>query len=434
MPRTWTKNGTETDDWMLRFTVGDDYRWDRRLLPYDVRATEAHAWGLQQIGVLSEAELDAIREELDALLDAVDAGEVTVEPSDEDSHTVIENFLTARCGDTGKKIHTGRSRNDQVLAALRLWMRDVLAEMGGQVAGLVRTLCDLADAHDGVLLPGYTHMQRAMPSTVALWALGYAETWVDDLETLRHVRRQVNVSPLGSAAGYGVPVLDLPRQAVAERLGFRDVQTHATAVQLARGKHELAVAHACVQIAATANRMVSDLVLFATSEFDFVELPDALCTGSSIMPQKKNPDVLELVRGHYHRLTGQLQTLATLPANLSGGYHRDLQLSKAAVMTCVQGTSDVLQALQSVAEAVRFHPDATEAACTPDLTATQQALQQVADGVPFRTAYRSAADPDAWPESVEAADLLAAYATDGSPGQERPDRLRARLDGHDWVA
>ena len=152
------------------------------------------------------------------------------------------------------------------------------------------------------------------------------------------------------------------------------------------------------------------------------------------MPQKKNPDVLELVRGHYHRLTGQLQTLATLPANLSGGYHRDLQLSKAAVMTCVQGTSDVLQALQSVAEAVRFHPDATEAACTPDLTATQQALQQVADGVPFRTAYRSAADPDAWPESVEAADLLAAYATDGSPGQERPDRLRARLDGHDWVA
>ena len=429
----WTKNGTETDDWMIRFTVGDDYRWDRHLLPYDVRATEAHAWGLAEIGVLSDNELADVRDGLEALVEAVDEESVTVEPEDEDAHTVIERFLTDACGAVGKKVHAGRSRNDQVLAALRLWLQDALAGIGNEVAGCIRALCDLAETHDGVLLPGYTHLQRAMPSTVPLWALGYAESWLDDLETLRHVRRQVNVSPLGSAAGYGVPVLDLPRQAVADRLGFRDVQAHATSVQLSRGKHELAVAHACVQTAATANRLAADLVLFLTSEFDFATLPDALTTGSSIMPQKKNPDLLELVRGHYHRLAGKMQTLATLPANLPGGYHRDLQLTKAAVMECVQGTGDVLRALQGALDGVTFNAETTQRACTPELLATQQALEQVAGGVPFRDAYRSAADPETHAEAVDGDAVLDAYVTPGSPGNEDPDRVRRRLAEHDWI-
>jgi argininosuccinate lyase len=283
-------------------------------------------------------------------------------------------------------------------------------------------------------MPGYTHLQRAMPSTVALWALGYAETLADDLETLRHTRRQINVSPLGSAAGYGVPVLDLPREAVASRLGFRGVQTHATAVQLARGKHELSVAHACTQVSSACNRLASDLVLFTTAEFDFVDLPPEHCTGSSIMPQKQNPDVLELARAYHHRLAAEMQHLATGSSNLPGGYHRDLQLTKAAVLRSVQVTTDVLTALEQVVRGAEFNPDQTRAACTADLLATQQALEQVAEGVPFRTAYQRTAWEDIEPESVEPASILDAYETDGSPGQERPDLVRSRIETHrEWA-
>lgn len=432
----WQKGGTEDpNDWVHRFTVGDDYEWDRLLLPYDVRASRVHAWGLHQIDVLSEAEWTDLSEALDALLEAFEAGEVTVAPEDEDCHTVIERFVTEEAGQAGGKIHTGRSRNDQVLAALRLYLRDAVRAIGGQVAALAEALCELGERHPDVLMPGYTHLQRAMPSTVALWALGYAETLADDLDALRQARHRINVSPLGTAAGYGVPVIDLPREAVADRLGFRDVQTHATAVQLARGKHELAVTHACTQVGASCNRLASDLVLFTTAEFDFVDLPPEHCTGSSIMPQKQNPDVLELARAYHHRLAAEMQQLATGPSNLPGGYHRDLQLTKAAVMQSVQITSDVLTALEQVVRGVEFKPERTQAACTPDLLATQRALEQVAEGVPFRSAYQDVGgDIDEY-GSVEPGAVLGAYETGGSPGQERPDLVRDQLDEHrDWIA
>jgi len=422
-----------TENWVHRFTVGDDYERDRLLLPYDVRASRAHAWGLHQIDVLSGAEWEQIGDALDALREQFEAGEVTVTPQDEDCHSVIERFVTGHAGEAGKKLHTGRSRNDQVLAALRLYLREALATIGGQAAALAEALCDLADRSPDTLMPGYTHMQRAMPSTVALWALGYAETLVDDLAALRQARHQINVSPLGSAAGYGVPVIDLPREAVADRLGFRDVQTHATAVQLARGKHELAVSHACTQVGATCNRLASDLVLFTTAEYDFVDLPPEHCTGSSIMPQKQNPDVLELARAYHHRLAAEMQSLATGPSNLPGGYHRDLQLTKAAVLRSMQMTSDVLTALEHVIRGVEFKPEQTQAACTPELLATQRALQQVAEGVPFRTAYQEAAD-DEGDDSIDPAAILDAYETDGTPGQERPDLVRDQIAAHrDWI-
>ena len=423
----WTKDdATTADDWMMRFTVGEDYRWDRLLLPYDVRATRAHAWGLQQIGVLTEDEMEQVHGALDALLDAFAGGDVTVEPEDEDCHTVIERFLTNRLGDTGRKIHTGRSRNDQVLAALRLFLQDALADLGRRTSDLAETLCTLADAHPRHLLPGYTHLQRAMPSTVAVWALGFAETLAADLATLRHVREQVNVSPLGSAAGYGVPHLDLPREQVAERLGFRTLQTHVTAPQLTRGKHELAVVHACVQIGHTGNRLASDLVLYASAEFDFMHLAPEHCTGSSIMPQKQNPDVMELARAHYHRLVSEMNALATGPANLPSGYHRDLQLTKAAVMKSLQITRDMLTALERVVAKLEVNTEAADAACTPEMLATHRALKQVVDGVPFRTAYKqTAADDDA--PSLDTDAILDAYVTDGAPGHPPPDRVRAML-------
>ena len=422
------------DNWAHRFTVGDDYKWDRALLPYDVEASRAHAWGLHQIGVLAGDEWARIGDALDALLDAFEDGDVTVTPADEDCHSVLERFVTEHAGTAGKKLHTGRSRNDQVLAALRLYLRDALATVGARAVALAEALCDLAERHPDVLMPGYTHLQRAMPSTVALWALGYAETLADDLDALRHARRRINVSPLGSAAGYGVPVVDLPREAVAERLGFRDVQTHATAVQLSRGKHEQAVAHACTQVGGTGNRLASDLVLFATAEFDFVDLSPEHCTGSSIMPQKQNPDVLELARGYHHRLTAELQALATGPANLPGGYHRDLQLTKGAVLRSVQMTSDVLTALAQVVRATTFKTEQTQAACTTDLFATQRALERVAEGVPFRAAYQTVSQASAASEPADPAAVLSAYNTPGSPGQEQPARVRAALDTHrEWV-
>jgi argininosuccinate lyase len=433
MQNVWEKDDATADDWVLRFTVGEDYAWDRTLLPYDVRATRAHAWGLQQIDVLSAEECATVEDGLDALLEAFEAGEVTVRPEDEDCHTVIERFLTERIGDVGRKIHTGRSRNDQVLAALRLYLRDALAAIGRKTAALAEALCAQAEALPRTLMPGYTHLQRAMPSTVALWALGYAETLAADLDTLHHAQKQINVSPLGSAAGYGVPHLDLPREAVAERLGFRDVQTHATAVQLARGKHEMAVAHACTQVGGTCNRLASDLVLYATAEFDFVTLQPEHTTGSSIMPQKKNPDVLELARSYHHQLTAAMQQLATGSSNLPGGYHRDLQHTKAAVMRCVQITGDVLTALQRVVSQMAFNEENLETACTPEMLATHRALAQVKEGVPFRTAYRQSAT-DAHKGSVDPDDVLATYATDGTPGNERPDRVRAQLDAHrEWI-
>jgi argininosuccinate lyase len=427
----WHK-GTRAEDWVTRFTVGDDYRWDTILLPYDIVGTRGHVWGLAQIGVLSAEELERVEAALDALDAEVQAGEVVVTPADEDCHTVVEQYLTEELGDVGKKVHAGRSRNDQVLAALRLFLRERLRTLGQQTATLAEALCALGEAHAEDLMPGYTHMQRAMPSTAGLWAMGFAELLAGDLADLRHAAGQNNVSPLGSAAGYGVPHLDLPRDAVAERLGFRGVQTHATTVQLSRGKLELSVIHALVQGAATINRMASDLVLFNTAEFGFVELPAEYCTGSSIMPQKQNPDVLELARAQYHRLLAEQQTLTTLPANLPSGYHRDLQLTKEAVMRSVLLAGDLLTAVTKVVKGLRFRTDRMKMACTPELLATHRALAQVKEGVPFRAAYQAAAEEDGTMLTPD--EVLTTYVTDGAPGQLRPDVVQRAIDRHSaWL-
>ncbi|MFQ5570534.1 MAG: argininosuccinate lyase [Rhodothermales bacterium] len=429
----WQKD-TRVEDWVTRFTVGEDNRWDTLLLPYDITATRAHAWGLSQIDILSDADLDRIESVLEALEQAVREGTVVVTLQDEDGHTVIEQFLTEHLGDLGKKIHTGRSRNDQVLAAVRLFLRDHLQQIARQTAELATMLCGMGEQGDGLLMPGYTHLQRAMPSTAGLWAMGYAELLTGDLEGLRQAHDHINVSPLGSAAGYGVPYLPLPRRAVAEKLGFRDVQTHVTAVQLSRGKLELHIVHALVQVAATINRMASDLVLFNTSEFGFVTLPAEYCTGSSIMPQKQNPDVLELARATYHRLLAEMQVLLTLPANLPSGYHRDLQLTKEAGMRSVGLTRDLLTAMLHLLPGVRFEKTAMEQASTQEVFATAYALDRVQAGVPFREAYREAALHVEKIDRPDPETALAAYSVDGYPGRVRPDLVRQALARHrEWL-
>ena len=422
----WQK-GTAADDWVTRFTVGDDPLWDTRLLPYDAAGTRAHAAALLSIGLLTAAEDAAIAAVLDDIQAEALAGRLAVRVEDEDCHTVIERLLTERLGHVGKKIHAGRSRNDQVLVALRLWLRDALAAVAAEAAGAADALVAIAEAQDGRLMPGYTHFQRAMPTTVGLWAAGYAELLADDLVGLAEARDRANVSPWGSAAGYGVPHLNLPREAYAEALGFRGVQTHVSAAQLSRGKLEAAVVHALVQLGLTANRLASDLVQFASAEVGFVSLPAEYTTGSSIMPQKRNPDVLELARASVHRLTAELHLLLTLPANLPSGYHRDLQLTKEAAMRATLAALDLMTAVRHVLPGLRFVPERLDAALSPDLFATADALRRVHAGTPFRDAYRAAAaDLDAL-ETPPAAEALAAYVTPGTPGNVQPEALRDAL-------
>lgn len=425
-PPIWSK-GVAAADWVTRFTVGEDWRWDTLLLPYDAEGTRAHAWALAEIGVVSEAELAEIDAALVAVAEAARAGEVTVTVQDEDCHTVLERELTARLGATGARIHAGRSRNDQVLVALRLWLRDALAAVAGEVQATAEALADHAEAEAMALMPGYTHLQRAMPTTVGLWAAAYAETLAVDLDRLAGARARGDVSPWGSAAGYGVPRLDLPRAAVAERLGFAGMQLHVPAAQLSRGKLEADAVHALVQLAATANRLASDLVLFATAEFGFVSLPTEHTTGSSIMPQKRNPDVLELARATLHRLTAELSLLLSLPANLPSGYHRDLQLTKEAVMRAVLTALDLFTALRHVLPGLRWNAEAMRAALSPDLFATDAALARVEAGEPFRDAYRATAAALGEVTVPEPAAALAAYRSLGAPGQQDVEGVRSRL-------
>jgi argininosuccinate lyase len=423
----WFK-GKAAASWVTRFTVGEDYLWDTLLLPYDIRATRAHAHGLLGAGVLTEAEFQSGSQALSALSALYEQGSVTVGVGDEDCHTVIERFITDHAGPVGKKIHTGRSRNDQVLAALRLYLRDALDRLAIRTHDVVNKLCDLADRDGEQILPGYTHFQRAMPSTVALWALGYAELLTDDIRSLGQARTRINQSPLGSAAGYGVPLIALNREEIARELGFERVQQHVTAVQLSRGKHEMHVVHALVQLATTINRMASDLVLYNSPEFGFVSLPDEYCTGSSIMPQKKNPDVIELCRATVHRIIAELQLLMTLPTNLPSGYHRDLQLTKEAVMRAVNRAEDLMEAVEAVLPGVRFNPEALNEATTPDLFATGAALKSVLEGASFRDAYRdTAANPDAWTNEA-AVPLGDSYKSTGFPGKTDSGGVRKKAE------
>ncbi len=414
-------------DWMMSFTVGNDYEWDAYLLAYDARATRAHANGLHVAGILLDEELSTLLAAIDKLDHAIEDGQVLIRPEDEDCHTVIERFLTEVAGDVGRKVHTGRSRNDQVVAALRLFLRDVLYDTVDQVCTLGDMTTEIGVQFEKAELPGYTHMQRAMPSTLGLWGMGYAEVVTEDLTHLHSAIAAVNRSPLGSAAGYGVPYLVLPREQVAEELGFASVQENVTAVQLSRGKIEMAVVHALLQVGASLNRMASDLVLFSSAEFRFVELPVEYSTGSSIMPQKRNPDVFELIRANYHRLVAEMSLLMTSSANLTSGYHRDLQLTKESVMRSCFVLRSMLQAMNTVLPVVQFQTENMKKACTDELYATAYAMKLVKKGIPFRTAYReAAANKTGWSDERAVAGQTG-YKIDGYPGRAAVDSVRQRI-------
>jgi argininosuccinate lyase len=378
--------GDPLDERVLRYTAGDDHRLDARLVPYDVRASIAHAGMLQEAGLLSADDFAAISEGLEALGREHAAGEWRIELADEDVHTALETRLTART-EAGARLHLGRSRNDQVLAALRLYLRDAVAALAAGAREVAGALDDLGSREAATALPGYTHLQQAMPSSVPLWAGGFAAELRDDAQGIEACSRRIEKNPLGSAAGYGVPLLPVDRESTRRRLGFAEIQEPVTAVQLSRGKAEAQVLFEIVLLVQDLGRLAADLVLFASAEFGFVSLPSAMTTGSSIMPQKRNPDVFELVRARSATAQGCLTEALAVPAKLTSGYHRDLQILKGPLFRGIDLAAETLAVMAPALVGVRFHPERIR--LDPGLRAAEEAYRLVlAEGIPFREAYR----------------------------------------------
>ena len=386
MTRLWDK-GTPLDARVLEFTAGEDFVLDNRLVRYDVRASIAHAEMLHAAGLLSAQDLDAIREALTAIGEEHARGVWRISLEQEDCQTAIENLLTARLGETGGRLHAGRSRNDQVLAALRLYLRDAVEELRRGAAAVADSLDALAKRHAEVALPGYTHMQQAMPSSVALWAQGFAAEIRDDALGLERTQRRIGQNPLGSAAGYGTPNLSVSREETRRRLGFEVTQEPVTAVQLSRGKAEASLLFEITLLAQDMGRLAADLLLFYTQEFAFVSLPDAFTTGSSIMPQKRNPDVFELVRGRSAVAQGALNEVLGITQKLTSGYHRDLQLIKPPLFRGIDSCLQTLGILPSALDGVRFRPENIRLDSGIHAAAAANALV-AEEGIPFREAYK----------------------------------------------
>jgi argininosuccinate lyase len=389
MTRLWDK-GTSLDARVLDYTAGDDHALDNRLVAYDIRASIAHAEMLGEQKLLSAVDLAAIRAALTAIGEEHRRGKWRISLEQEDCQTAIENLLTARLGAAGGRLHAGRSRNDQVLAALRLYLCDAAQALSQGALAVAQALDALAARHGGQELPGYTHMQQAMPSSVALWALGFAAELRDDAEGLLLTQRRSSKNPLGSAAGFGTPNLDIDREATRRRLDFAVTQEPVTAVQLSRGKAEAQLLFEITLITQDLGRLAADLVLFYTQEFAYVSLPEAFTTGSSIMPQKRNPDVFELMRGRSAVAHAALNEVLSITQKLTSGYHRDLQLIKPPLFRAIDSCSQTLAILPDALNGVRFRPENIR--LDPGIHAAAAANALVAkEGIPFREAYRRVA-------------------------------------------
>jgi argininosuccinate lyase len=389
MSRLWDK-GDPLDERVLRYTAEEDFALDERLVRYDVQASIAHAQMLHARQLLSTSDWNAIKAALVALSEEHASGQWRIELADEDGQTALERRLTERIGAAGARIHLGRSRNDQLLTALRLYLREASTELSAGAARLADALDGLARREAETPLPGYTHMQQAMPSSVRLWAAGFAAEIRDDGEGLRAVQRRLAKNPLGSAAGYGTPGLPLDREATTRALGFASPHEPVTAVQLSRGKAEAQLLLELALLMQDLGRLASDILLFYTQEFGFVELPSAFTTGSSIMPQKRNPDLFELVRAHSATVQACLQEVLGVCAKLPSGYQRDLQLIKAPLFRGIDVVARTLEVLTPAIDGLRFR--AERIVLDPSIHAAEEAYRLVvAEGIPFRDAYQRVA-------------------------------------------
>jgi argininosuccinate lyase len=387
--RLWDKGGS-LDARVLEYTAGDDYLLDNRLVPYDIQASIAHAEMLGAQGLLSVQDTVLICEALGAIGAEHAQGRWRITLDQEDCQTAIENLLTARIGATGGRLHAGRSRNDQVLAALRLYMSEAARALQEGAIAVAEALEALAERDGAVALPGYTHMQQAMPSSVALWAGAYASEIRDDAAGLEQTQRRISKNPLGSAAGFGTPNLELDREATRRRLQFAATHEPVTAVQLSRGKAEAQLLFEVTLLTQDIARLAADLTLFYTQEYRFVSLPENFTTGSSIMPQKRNPDVFELMRGRSAVSQAALVEVLAITQKLNSGYHRDLQLIKPPLFRGIDSCMQTLQILPVALQGLRFLPENIHLDPAIHAAAAANALV-TAEGIPFREAYRRVA-------------------------------------------
>ena len=370
------------------FTVGEDYILDQKLVQYDCLASIAHAKMLGKIGILKKKEVKKLVKELDNIIELDRKGKFKIKKEQEDCHTAIENYLTRKLGDLGKKIHTGRSRNDQVLVALRLYYREKLNEDKGLILKLIQTFKKFLRRYGKIKLPGYTHTRKAMPSSVALWGNSFIDSMKDSLKILNLALELINQSPLGTGPGYGMPYLKLDRRFTAKLLGFKKVQRNPIYTQNSRGKFESTILHALSLIMFDLNKIATDLIIFSMPEFGYFEIPKEFCTGSASMPQKRNPDALELVRAKYHTLTAYEFQIKNTISNLLSGYSRDLQLTKEPVMKGLELTKENLSIMNLIISGLKVNRENCQKALTGEVFATEEVYQLVKKGVPYREAYR----------------------------------------------
>lgn len=422
----WQKADVKIDAKIMRFLAGDDVVLDREFFLHDITASKAHVEGLANIGVVSADDATALKLELDALAKDFRSGDFVLDDRFEDGHSAIEARLTERLGDAGRRVHTGRSRNDQILVATRLWLKEQLATLQSLCVEIARVCLNRA-AEPALPLPGYTHLQRAVVSSTGMWFAGFAEGFVDNALRARHTLDLIDANPLGTAAGYGVN-LPLDREHTTQALGFARMQISPIYAQLSRGKFEMAVLEAIAAALLDLRRMAWDLSLFTTAEFNFVSLPAEYTTGSSIMPNKRNPDVIELLRASYASVAAartEIEQLLSLPS----GYQRDLQFSKGSLFHgCRRGLA-ALELVPDLLAGLRWNEAPMRQAIEPAMYATDVAIEQAAAGVPFRDAYRAAADAaSAAGQGRTPEASLAARTSPGAGADLRLDVLRERLD------
>lgn len=384
--KLWSK-GFEPDKMIEEFTVGADRELDLRLARYDVQGSMAHIRMLESIGLLTKQELDVLLQSLSEIAAKIERGEFTIEPGVEDVHSQVEFMLTAKLGDIGKKIHSGRSRNDQVLVDLKLFMRDELRSISKAVERLFTCLQKQSERYKEILMPGYTHLQVAMPSSFGLWFGAYAEALVDDMQMLAAAYKIANQNPLGSAAGYGSS-FPLNRTMTTELLGFETLHYNVVAAQMARGKTERAVAMAIGAVASTLGHLAMDVCMWMCQNFGFVSFPDELTTGSSIMPHKKNPDVFEIMRGKCNRLQSVQNEIALLTANLPLGYNRDLQLLKDIIFPASTELIQCLDMAVFMLEHIKVKENIVDDPRYDYLFTVEEVNRLVLQGMPFREAYK----------------------------------------------
>jgi len=425
MAKLWQKD-YRLNALVEEFTVGEDWKLDRQLLTADALASIAHARMLEKIGILSGAELEQLQGELRSIIGRVQRDEFALRPEDEDGHTAIENALVESLGEAGKKIHTGRSRNDQVLTALRVWARDAVHRLLGAAYETAEAFLTLAEAHRDVPLPGRTHMQIAMPASVGLWAGSFAEELQDGARHLQQVAEHVDQSPLGSAASYGVP-LPLDRQMTAELLGFRKLQQNVLYANNTRGKFESMLLDAAEQLMLSLSKAAQDMILFSLPEFGYFTLPKELCSGSSIMPQKRNPDMLELIRGKSATLSGYAQQIKQVIRSLPSGYNRDFQETKEPFLRGVALTYRSLKVMSLTVDSLQVNRKVLEAAMPPEIYATDAALEKVRAGMSFRDAYLEVGTHLEQLQSRTASESLPLRSSVGAPGNLGLEQVRRSI-------